>query len=306
MTRLLQFFASFFTLVCSLWLCSCSVFAADKVKISSLDKLFEIEQTVKVYRNLMTQLEQQDAKKIEQETDEKKKIKRRQLHEKVAQFLQQKFAWNKVKPLAIQAYQKTYSEDEIQALLRYYATPTGKLTVRKLNPAIEQAQVIILAYMDERIDKIIESIDETEGEPATVATWVPANAGERAAGELARLRFKDDFDERMQQIEQKMLESMMLLLPESESAKTKADAARYGKHLRAHLTFDSLIPFFVREVSNALTQEELESLLNDERDPVRREQLRKNRELNQTMEHILMEWMQKEIMPELLRLTLAS
>ena len=49
------------------------------------------------------------------------------------------FAWAKVEPLFVKAYQSTLTQDEVNGIVAFYKTPAGKAMVQKLPTLMQQA-----------------------------------------------------------------------------------------------------------------------------------------------------------------------
>jgi hypothetical protein len=64
-----------------------------------------------------------------------KDIDRRQAE--VAGFMKELLDWNKLEPMYVRIYQKTFSQQEVDGMIAFYNTPAGQAVVTKM-PAVMQ------------------------------------------------------------------------------------------------------------------------------------------------------------------------
>jgi hypothetical protein len=73
---------------------------------------------------------------------------------KLVQVLHEELAWDKMRPLYVQLYQETFTQEEIDGLLAFYKSPTGVAFVEKM-PVVMQKSMSI---MQARIVPIMEKM----------------------------------------------------------------------------------------------------------------------------------------------------
>ena len=75
----------------------------------------------------------------------------------VLQVLREELAWNKMRPLYVQIYQETFTQEEIDGLIAFYKSPAGIAFVEKM-PVVMQKSMSI---MQSRIAPMMEKMKAT-------------------------------------------------------------------------------------------------------------------------------------------------
>ncbi|HWQ09723.1 MAG TPA: DUF2059 domain-containing protein [Holophaga sp.] len=57
------------------------------------------------------------------------------------------FSWTKLEKIYIQAYAEAYAEDEVQALIGFYKSPTGRMMIRKTPVLMEKTMALVQQEM---------------------------------------------------------------------------------------------------------------------------------------------------------------
>ena len=57
------------------------------------------------------------------------------------------FSWAKLEKIYIQVYGEAFSEDEVQALIGFYKSPTGRMMIRKTPVVLEKTMALVQQEM---------------------------------------------------------------------------------------------------------------------------------------------------------------
>ncbi len=91
----------------------------------------------------------------------------KQAKDDISALIHNQLSWQNMKPVFIQSYQKTFSQDEINGILEFYQTDAGKALLNKLPTAINTSVELMesqLKDMSPEIDKIRQTaIDKIKG-----------------------------------------------------------------------------------------------------------------------------------------------
>ncbi len=91
----------------------------------------------------------------------------KQAKDDISALIHNRLSWQNMKPVFIQSYQKTFSQDEINGILEFYQTDAGKALLNKLPTAINTSVELMesqLKDMSPEIDKIRQAaIDKMKG-----------------------------------------------------------------------------------------------------------------------------------------------
>jgi uncharacterized protein len=73
---------------------------------------------------------------------------------KVQQIFREEMTWAKLEPIYVQVYQDTFSQQEIDGLIKFYRTPTGVSYVDKLPIVMQKSMVATQAMMGPMMQKL--------------------------------------------------------------------------------------------------------------------------------------------------------
>jgi len=99
--------------------------------------------------------------------------------EKARAAMAEEMGWDKLRPLIVQVYAESFSEDEIQGLIAFYESPTGRMFVERMPQVTERMMRLIGERMGPMVQRMQRSITEGAAEAA------PAPAAPPAAGSTA-------------------------------------------------------------------------------------------------------------------------
>lgn len=84
--------------------------------------------------------------KLDNMTAERKKIVESFLEE-YKQIVRDEFSWEKMLPDYIRIYKETFTEEEIQDLITFYESPTGRMFVQKMPVIMDKASTVMRQRM---------------------------------------------------------------------------------------------------------------------------------------------------------------
>lgn len=83
---------------------------------------------------------------------------------KFAQIMREEMSWEKVRPLQIQIYTESFTQDEIDGLIAFYKSPAGVAFVNKM-PLVAQKSVSLLqSLMSPAMDRMTVLVRQTMAE----------------------------------------------------------------------------------------------------------------------------------------------
>lgn len=157
-----------------LFLCNAAGYAADKPAPSasvvptavavpataseaSIKQLLELAQARKLADSVMKQMDTLMLQTIEQATHGQvippkvqRDIDNRQAE--VVALLKELLDWNKLEPIYVRIYQKTFTQPEVEGMIAFYKTPAGRAVVGKMPSAMqntmEEMQQMMVPVMD--------------------------------------------------------------------------------------------------------------------------------------------------------------
>jgi uncharacterized protein len=152
-------------LVGSLAIASISLAADTPPTEASIKQLLEVVQAHKLIETTMTQMDGFMKKIMEQATEGQnlspkiqKDIARR--HDEMMSAVSEILDWNKLEPMYVRVYQKSFTQDEVNGMIAFYKTPTGQALLNKM-PVVMQNT---LNEVQEMIQPIMQRIQRMQQE----------------------------------------------------------------------------------------------------------------------------------------------
>ena len=87
--------------------------------------------------------------------------------------------WSKVEPLLVEAYRNTFTQEEVDAMLKFYTSPVGQSVGAKLPAASQQTMQLMQQRMREIIPQIA-AVQKDAAERIKAAAGSPAAAAQPA------------------------------------------------------------------------------------------------------------------------------
>jgi len=86
--------------------------------------------------------------------------------EKARAAVAEEMSWDKLRPLIVQVYSESFSEDEIQGLIAFYESPTGRMFVQRMPQVTERTMRLIGERVGPMMQRLQRSITEDAAAPA--------------------------------------------------------------------------------------------------------------------------------------------
>lgn len=109
---------------------------------ASIKQLLEVAQARKLIDSVMAQMDMLMKQTIQQATlgqevpsKVQKDIDKRQAE--LMGFLKELLDWNKLEPMYVRIYQKTFTQPEVDGMIAFYKTPAGQAVISKMPAAMQ-------------------------------------------------------------------------------------------------------------------------------------------------------------------------
>jgi hypothetical protein len=116
--------------------------AASPASEESIKQLLEVAQARKLIDSVMSQMDTLMLQTIQQATQGKEvppKIQKEidQQQAEVTRLMKELLDWNKLEPMYVRIYQKTFSQPEVDGMIAFYKTPAGQAVIAKMPSAMQ-------------------------------------------------------------------------------------------------------------------------------------------------------------------------
>lgn len=138
---------------------------------ASIHTLLAVTKTDTIMENLFVNMEQSMRQSMAAAIS-REKLSAQQLHvldaapAKFIQIMRDEMSWPKMRPVYIQIYQESFTQEEIDGMIAFYQSPAGAAFVRKMPVVMERSMSIMqvrLAPMMERMKAVMaQSIAEAK------------------------------------------------------------------------------------------------------------------------------------------------
>lgn len=133
----------------------------------SVRRLFEVMHTSQITDEVTSQMDANLREAMERAAGGRSlNAKQQQLHDemraKALGMLKDELAWSRLEPQMLEIYRNTFTPGEIDAMLRFYDSPSGQAVVAKLPQATQQ----MMQLTQERVRAVVPRIVELQKETA--------------------------------------------------------------------------------------------------------------------------------------------
>lgn len=138
--------------------------AAQGATPASIERLLEAKQTEQLLKSMLQSVaalqDEQFARMLSSLKTEEAKTKALAVRERMAVILADELGYAKMKPLMVELFERTYTEDEVRALLEFYESPTGRKYLEKQPQLMRESMAAMQRRMLPMRQRIKTEIDE--------------------------------------------------------------------------------------------------------------------------------------------------
>jgi hypothetical protein len=84
---------------------------------------------------------------------------------KFVQVMREEMTWDKLRPLYVQIYQESFTQEEIDGLIAFYESPAGVAFVEKMPVVMQKSMSIMQSRMAAMMEKMKAAMKEAIAEP---------------------------------------------------------------------------------------------------------------------------------------------
>jgi hypothetical protein len=172
-------------IVCAFLICTAAQAAAPTSE--SIEKLLVVTNSEKMVAAIQVQVDQamktgmaQAFKGQNMDADAQKTAE--EMGKKLSADMRQDLSWENLKPVYIQVYSETFTQEEIDGLVAFYESPAGKAFVAKMPVVMQKTMVPMMQRMQKTIQDTVQEVKaakqkkDSEAPAPTSAAAAPAPA----------------------------------------------------------------------------------------------------------------------------------
>ncbi len=84
-----------------------------------------------------------------------------QLPAKFVEAMRQELTWSTLKPQYVQIYKETFTQTEVNDLIRFYRTPSGRSLIDKMPVVMQKSMAVAQGQLQTFIPRVRKAIDDT-------------------------------------------------------------------------------------------------------------------------------------------------
>ena len=141
----------------------------------SVRRLFEAMHTSQLIDSVMEQTDANLREALERASGGRSlNAQQQKLHDdmraKIQGMLKEELAWSRLEPQMVEVYRSTFTPAEIDGMLRFYDSPSGRAVVAKLPQATQQMMQLTQEHVGALIPRIVELQKDTAQKIKDAAT----------------------------------------------------------------------------------------------------------------------------------------
>jgi uncharacterized protein len=98
------------------------------------------------------------------------------MNTKMMALMRDEMSWDKLEPLYLSVYQKSFTQAELDGMLAFYKTPAGTAMIKKMPVVLAQTMSAMQQKMGPMMQKIQQAVQETIAEIEAAEPKTPAAA----------------------------------------------------------------------------------------------------------------------------------
>jgi hypothetical protein len=115
--------------ICIFWL---SAFGQQPAKQAKIEKILTLTNTQATIDQMFNQMKGMAASQFPPSATPEERAKAQQITDKIMDLVRERMTWDKMRPEYVKIYDATFSDSEIDGLLVFYQSPTGRAYVEKM------------------------------------------------------------------------------------------------------------------------------------------------------------------------------
>lgn len=143
---------------------------------ASTESIEELLVTTKVeslmnsyYGNIETMMRQMMTETLKGKTlDEKQKAFIDSLPAKVSKVVREELSWSSLKPMYVQIYRESFTQQEVDGLIAFYKSPAGVAMTNKMPLVMQQSTTLVQQRLVPLMEKMQEAVQQSLQEAGIV------------------------------------------------------------------------------------------------------------------------------------------
>lgn len=146
--------------VLSLLLVSATAMASP-AKDSTVSELLKVTNARKLVDGIRAQMDGMMDRSIQSALEGKKPNRKQKaainkMKKHMVALLGDELGWKRFKPMTVRLYKETFTEEELQGILKFYKTPAGQAMIRKMPTLMQKTMIEVQKMTNDALPKMVE------------------------------------------------------------------------------------------------------------------------------------------------------
>lgn len=146
---------------------------------TDVERLLKASRARNMLDAVLPQMEAMQRQQFEQFTSDRgltpgEQSEAARIHARTTQIMRESLGWEQMRPLYIDAYQQTFTSQEVKALTRFYESPAGKSLLDKTPMLMQNLMLAMQQKVKPMLDALKTELDTVGQDPGK--TEVPGDA----------------------------------------------------------------------------------------------------------------------------------
>lgn len=142
---------------------------AQTASVESVRELLAVTEVKKLLDGMFVQIDPLIKSSISQATAGRNLSKEQQLNlekitpiitEELVQVMKEELSWERMEPMYLQIYQKSFTQEEVDGLLSFYKSPAGVALIKKMPLVMQESMVAMQQHMGPMMTRVQEAIEK--------------------------------------------------------------------------------------------------------------------------------------------------
>lgn len=139
---------------------SCTAFAQTQpqpASVDSIEKLLELTETKQMYDAMIkeaTKMVNQSTDRVMSRIPADRQTKFRQVMSQLDVIIKEEMSWKKMKPMYVEIYADTFTQEEIDDLTAFYKTPSGQSFIKKQPLVLQRTSALSQEKMNAMMGRL--------------------------------------------------------------------------------------------------------------------------------------------------------
>jgi len=135
--------------------------ADDASKAAKIEEMLTVTHADRMMEQMMGSMQSMVANQMKQANlPEDSRAAAEEMQKRIMDLVASKMSWDKIKPVYVQAYSETFTEQEIDGAVQFYKSPAGQAILEKMPVLLQKTVGLTQQLMGDLMPEITKMMEE--------------------------------------------------------------------------------------------------------------------------------------------------